>query len=554
MGSRSRSRPERVERDAAQAGGQDLMSDGAFVAKVESRFGLDTIVIGILVFFVAHTLIRLFGTSNFNVDETMTAIHTQRFQLYYVFTNPPLFDWLYFALSRLIGNDFLTMQLLKATLLTGGAIFFYWAVKPAFQHRTALVCAVASYGATAFYGWEILQLYSHTNALIFSMGFAFWAFMRVVRSGRTVDYVLLGLGLGLGILSKYLFALFFLAFVVAALRSRSYRRYLLSWRVVLTLATAIVLVSPLLYGLAAPIDAAASAVGRKIASDNSLVSSVSNFVVQSAQFWLPFTLILWACLARWPAGRTTPAPVAREDQEARDDEDFYALVRDATLIMVAAMFAAVLFMRPRITAGHYLVPALSLLPTAIFAGLDRRQVFPEVALRKFRDGALAIMVAVAVVRLLFFLFAAPPFCIPRCILFVDYTPVLEKLDTSDDRQLVILSNDVHLASNLLGALPNARVIVPTDTGGLDVGIAAPDERSCYLVWFRTYRGTPEQAVDQALSRTLRRQPLEQERAAIGPVEYVKAKWQTKLLGDRGPDTLIGIATIDSASPLCGRVE
>jgi hypothetical protein len=49
---------------------------------------------------------------------------------------------------------------------------------------------------------------------------------------------------------------------------------------------------------------------------------------------------------------------------------------------------------------------------------------------------------------------------------------------------------------------------------------------------------------------LRRAPTDSELAAIGSIAYVKADWQTKLLWDRGPDTMIGIAKIDSASSLC----
>ena len=535
----------------AQTAGRQAMSAGGFVARSQSRIGTDPIVVGILVFFIGHTIIRLFGTSNFSVDETMTAIHTQRFHLFYVFTNPPLFDWMYLALSRLIGTSFLTMQILKTGLLAGGAVFFYLAAKPAFHNRVALVAAMASYGATAFYGWEILQLYSHTNALIFSMGFAFWALMRVLRSPRTVDYLILGVGLALGILSKYLFGLFFVALVAAALRTPGYRSQLLSWRLLLTVVTATVLVSPFLYGLSGSIDQTFSAVGHRIAAGSGVLSALAGFALQSAQFWLPFTPMLWVCLARWPVEAAAPVDADSGGVGVLPDAYFCPLLRDATLIMVAATLAAVVFLGTRITAGHYLVPVLSLLPMAIFAGIDRWQSFPEMSLQKYWQSAVALMIAVAVVRFLLFLFAAPPFCIPRCILFVDYSPVIEKLDRSDDKQTVILSNNIHLASNLLGTLPNTRVILPTYAAGLEVGLAEPDRRDCYFIWFRTYRGSEEQSLESGLRRALGRQPLESERAAIGPVEYVKAEWQTKLLWDRGPDTIIGVARIDSTSSLCG---
>jgi hypothetical protein len=385
--------------------------------------------------------------------------------------------------------------------------------------------------------------------LIFAMGFTFWAFMRTLRSGRSADYVLLGVGLALGILAKYLFALFFVALVAAALRLPRYRSQLLSARALLTPATGLLLLLPLLYGLSGSIGDAFSAVGEKVAGRGVLLA-LAYFAVQSAQFWLPFVAILWACLARWPA-ETGTSDGQPERVSGTADESFYRLVRDATLLSTAMALAAVLFLGTRITHGHYLAPVLSLLPLAIFAGIDRREQLPALALEKYRQGALAVIVGIAVVRLLLFLLASPPFCVPRCILFVDYGPVVDRLDRSDGKQTVILSNDIHIASNLLGSVPNARVIVPTDAGGLEVGLADPDDRACHLVWFRSYRGSQDRSLESALRGALRRPPLQSELATVGPVEYVTAEWQTKLLPDRGAETIIGIAAIDSTSPLCG---
>ena len=527
------------------------------VTRVADRIGVDPIVLGMVAFFVAHMLIRLFGTSNFSVDDTETAVHTQVFQLYYSLRNPPLFNWLYFGLSEVFGSNLITMQILKTALLIAAGWFFYSAIRPAFRHREALYAAIVSYGATAYYGWDVFQQFSHTITLIFSMGFTLWAFMRLLRRAHTVDFVVLGVGLGLGIMSKYLFGLYFVALVIAALRSPSYRAALLSWRLLLTIIVALIVVSPLLIGLYDVMTSVFATVGGRVAgSGNGFdIASLGSLVLLTAMFWLPFLAILAVGLYRWPASEAGNAQSPPDALLGEGDDDFYRLVRDATLIMFAAVLAAVLFLGTRISGVRYLIAVLSLLPVAVFVAIDRKLPFPALALRNFQRGAVAFIVGIAVIRFLIFLFISPPFCIPRCVLFVDYTPVVERLGTADGKQNVILSNHVHIASNLLRQVPNARVVMDTYTAGSDLGIVGPADRNCYFVWFRKYRDHDPVPFEAALEQALRRLPLDSERAAVESVESVTAKWQTNLLWDWGPDTIIGIATLDSATPICagGRI-
>ncbi len=532
------------------------MKAGAAIAGYSRRAGLDPAIVGLVAFFAIHMLIRLFGTSNFSVDDTEAAVHVQVFQLYYSLRNPPLFDWLFYGLIQVTGLSVFTIQILKTALMTGAAVFFYLALRPGFRHRAALTAALASYGATAFYGWDIFQQFSHTVTLIFAMGFTFWALMRVVRAPQTIDYVFLGIGLGMGLLSKYLFALYFLALLVAAIRRPAYRPAILSARMGLTLVAGLVVVSPLLIGLWEARDALLGTLGGRVAGASSGpgLESFGFLILLTAEFWLPFAVILGIALARWPAS----APAAETTAAASEgdgDANLYPLLRDATVIMVAAMFFAFFFLGTRIEGGRYLVVMFSLLPAAVFAGLDRRPSFPQIAMERFFQGAIGFVVIIAVFRFATFLFLSPPFCLPRCVLFVDYAPVAAKIGTPDGKQNVILSNHVHIGSNLLRLVPNAKVVIDAYTAGSDLGIAPPAERNCYFVWFRNYRSVDELPLETALRQALRRDPLPSELAAIGPIEFATVDWQTKILRSHGPDTVVGIARIDSAERICdgGRI-
>lgn len=525
----------------------------ASMAGLSRRAGVDPVIGGLVAFFVAHMLIRLFGTTNFTVDDTEAAVHVQVFQLYYSLRNPPLFNWLFYGLIEVFGLNVFTIQLLKTVLLIGAGIFLYVTLRPAFRHRAALHAAIASYGATAFYGWDIFQQFSHTVTLIFAMALTLWALMRIVRMGRTIDYAFLGLGLGLGILSKYLFALYFIALLIAALRRPAYRPAILSGRMLLTLLVGLLTVLPLIIGLWADRDALFGTLGGRVAggAEGPDLASFGLLILLTAEFWMPFAALLWIALYRWPASSAAASTVA----SGEGDENLYPFLRDATALMIAAMLASFLFLGTEIEGGRYLVVMFSLLPATVLAAIDRREAFPQLAIERFFKGAIGFILFIAVFRFATFLFVAPPFCLPRCVVFVDYAPVVERIGTPDSKQNVILTNHVHIGANLLRLVPNAKVVMDAYTGGSDLGIAPPAERNCYFVWFKNYRSTEEMPMEEALRRALRRQPLESELAAIGPAEFVTVDWQTKILPDYGPETIVGIARIDSAERICdgGRI-
>jgi hypothetical protein len=529
------------------------MSANAAAVTARNRVGIDPLLVGIIAFFLAHMLIRIFGSSNFSVDDTEAAVRTQIFQLYYNPNNPPLFDWLFFAMRNLMGVSNATIQILKTALLTGAGVFLFLAARNGLRHRVAFEAAIVSYGATAFYGWDVFQQFSHTVALIFSIAFTLWALTRVLRFSRPVDYAVLGLGLGLGLLSKYLFALYFLALIIAALRVPAYRPAILSPRLLLTIVVAAMLVLPLVFGVSDGLGNLFSRLGGRVSGSahGQDLESLGYLALLTAEFWLPLLAILWFCLARWRESETGAAP-----GEAVD-EGFHALVWGATIFMVVAMAISVI-LGTRITEGRYLVVILSLLPLAIFTALDRRLSFPSIAVDNFRRIGIALIVGVAVFRFLTFLFVSPPFCLPRCVVFVDFRPVAEKIGVEGEKQNVILTHHVHIGANLLSLVPNGRVIIDHYTGASDLAIRPPAERNCYLVWFEHYSDN-ELSLADAFKRALGRVPTEAELAAVGPPDLVTVGWQTKLpwawgpklMWPWGPDNVVGVAKIDSALPICG---
>ncbi|MCC6982320.1 MAG: glycosyltransferase family 39 protein [Bauldia sp.] len=512
----------------------------------------DPTALGIAAFFFGHALIRVLGSSNLGLDDDEAVVQAQVWQLLYSDYNPPLFTWLTFALQSLLGPSLALVEFLEAALLTAGGIFLYRAALPAFRHGVALQAGIAGYGLTAIYGWGIFEEYSHSIALIFAIGFTVWALMRAIRRGTHLDYAILGVAIGVGVLSKYLYLLFAAALAGSALLRREYRERLVLPRLALTAVVALAAISPLLFGLLA-LDGqtarTAAGLAERIGSSVSLPRAFRNLLRSALPFVLPLALYLGLVflLDRRRSARPAPEP----DPPRPGDPAFVPLLRDATIAMVAAMVLAVLVLRTNFYNARYLIAPLTLSPLLAFAWIDRWGAFPAAAVGRFLRTALVTIGVVAGVRILLYLLLAPPLCPTRCATFVDYAAIAERIAPAPGQIGVIRTVHSRIAANLLIRVPDSFVLVPGHTAGVEAAIANGLPRRCTLVWFQSFGPDPPMNEAEALAAALGRAPTAEESGALAEVETVTGAWQANLLPARDPPPVFGLAELDPSSPICG---
>lgn len=514
---------------------------------------MDPTALAIVAFFFGHALIRILGSSNLGLDDDEAVLQAQVWQLVYSDFNPPLFTWLVFALQSLFGRSVALVELLEAALMAGGGILLYRAALPAFRHPAALRAAMAGYGLTAFYGWGVFEELSHSIALIFAIGFTVWALMRTIRRGGTAAFAILGIAIGIGVLSKYLYLLFAAALVTAALRQSEYRSRLLDRRLALSALVALAIVSPHLAGLIGiegQTGQTAAGLAERVASDVSLPRLLRNLVRSALAFVLPFALYLG--LAFFLERRRTKAAVP-QPAPAAGDGAFLVVLRDATLIMLGAVLVGVLALGTNAYNARYMIAPLTLAPVLVFAWIDRWQMFPTAAVARFlRIAAITIPIVAAVRAALYFILLAPPICPTRCDSFVDYRAVAEELGPEPGGISVIRTTQSRIGGNLLIRVPNSIVVVAASTPGVEDAIPPLPPRRCSLVWFQTVGSDPPVGVERALARALGRTPEREEIEAVTRIETIAGAWQSRLLAPRSAPPLFGLATLDPASGLCGR--
>ncbi|SHH47247.1 ArnT family glycosyltransferase [Cognatishimia maritima] len=207
-------------------------------------------------YFAVHVAIRVSTGGALGLDEAQIYRHAQFLDWGYG-PQPPLYAWLQFAVFQVTGDTLFGLSLLKNMLLfTTVTVWF-------FLFRSVLGVATAGLLACSFmlipqFSWESQRALTHSvmagtiTALYFSW---FWQILSERRVGFFA-YVVLGLLIGAGVLSKATFLIVPVGTFVAAISIRRFRSSLSLKGVGISLITSVLVVGPHLAWIAANADAA----------------------------------------------------------------------------------------------------------------------------------------------------------------------------------------------------------------------------------------------------------------------------------------------------------
>src|SRR4029079_9203687 len=92
---------------------------------------------------------------------------------------------------------------------------------------------------------------THTMVMTCAVAASFWAFMHVVERGRAGHYILFGVFVGLGMISKWSFAAFVMALLGSSMLQPRMRQTIFNWRILLSGAASIIVASPAIYWVVA---------------------------------------------------------------------------------------------------------------------------------------------------------------------------------------------------------------------------------------------------------------------------------------------------------------
>ncbi len=198
----------------------------------------------VLAYGLVHLVLRLALSTALTIDDSREAMFAQTLEWGYQARQPPLYNWLVWGAVRLFGVGVLALTVVKYAVLGAAYLFVYGSARRVLREPRLAALAACSLLLMVPLSWVVHETLTHSLVVLAAAAATFYALLRVEASGSRAAYAALGLTLALGFLSKFSFALFAGALLLAALTVDRFRARILHPRILWTAAIAVLLLLP----------------------------------------------------------------------------------------------------------------------------------------------------------------------------------------------------------------------------------------------------------------------------------------------------------------------
>ncbi len=401
-------------------------------------------------YFLLHLVIRVLVSPNLELDEAEQLVMTQQLSWGYG-PQPPLYTWLQAGLFSLFGVSHFSLALLKNLLLFCTYILVYAAGRASGFSRQTAMAAMLSLFLLPQIVWESQRDLTHSvlATTLSAATLAVWFHLR--KRTTTVNYILLGICWGLGLIAKYNYGIFLVSLLVASLTLAEYRRLLFKPGILLSAASAIAIVTPHAVWMFSNMALMLSSSGKfKMAAGSSYLGSVLTGTASLAMAIVSFAAVLLTVyglihyLDRRRYSFTSPDPVKPGE----------TLLLRSMLVSLGICLLMVLVFRVTHFKDRWMQQILFFLPLALLPWM--RHAFEREGGRGMRVLAMCFGIA-TLIGLGGRSFAAPSgvtrFNLP-------YHEIASKLKNEVTTADLVVTDRMLLGGNIRMAVPSARIAVP----------------------------------------------------------------------------------------------
>lgn len=171
--------------------------------------------LGLLILCLAHIVSRVAISSGMKWDESEQILWAQHLSLGYG-PQPPLYTWMQWAVCQVLGPSVLALAVLKHALIALTYCLAWLAGRQLLNEKGAWWVAGSLLLMPPF-GWDSLRDQTHTVMVTAMTMGLWWAVLRQTQRPQPINFVWIGLFCGLGMLSKYSYAMLIAALFVASM-------------------------------------------------------------------------------------------------------------------------------------------------------------------------------------------------------------------------------------------------------------------------------------------------------------------------------------------------
>ncbi|MCC2609100.1 ArnT family glycosyltransferase [Neorhizobium petrolearium] len=446
--------------------------DHAETVRDDAVPGSRALLIVLAGYFLLNFIVRMALPHSLELDEAEQSYFSQWLLAGYS-SQPPLYNWLQYAVVQVFGLSLVTLSLLKNLLLFASYGFYWLAARQVLRDRR--LAAVAALGLLTIpqVAFEAQRDLSHTVATIFAASLFLYCFFRALNRPSIASFILLGVATGIGGIAKYNFIVLPIAAFAAILSDRQWRSRLLDWRVLLAGAVALLIVLPHALWLVDHFAATSGHTMRKLVGDdtNPIVAMLEGFgsLALASLGFGALTTVIFAAAYR---------ERLREVIRARNDST--RLVGRILLFSLALIVLLILFAGVERVKDRWLTPILIVLPLYFVVKIDAAAIGLQPGLRRIWGVALVIMALIP--SILFGRAAVAPITGTYQYSNYPFQAFSEEIrPLTDTAPTLIVASDGQFAGNMRFNFPSTPVTTlstPTDIRSLPM----PPHRRILFVW------------------------------------------------------------------------
>ena len=421
-----------------------------------------------------HLALRLALSPIYSLDEAEQVQFAQSLEWGYRFRHPPLMTWMVWTTQALFGLDRLAFFALKYLLMAAGYAFLFLAARRLLQDTRLATLATGSYTLIYAMGYLAHIDLMHTIVLTTMLAACLFVAVRAIEDRRLKDYAWLGLVIGLGLLSKYLFVFLPAALIVVALTWPALRRRVRWDGVVIAIGISAIVIAPFAVWVLAYdysfIDLGRSVTGATATGPAVWFQALAGLAQALIMFPMPLLAVF---VAVFPASLVA---LARNNPATAEQRRLLALTM---VVATAALACALLVVDATALRERWLHPVL--LPLPIYLFLLLKDAPPSRArVLGFLSIIIAVAIGAAAMRVVTYAIEADG-C-RECRQHAPFAALADQLRDLGFQEGTIYVDDHFVGGNLRAEFPASRVLDAGYPPSIFPG--EPRDGQCLLVWRR----------------------------------------------------------------------